>query len=81
MTSSTDPGGGAPLSPPLTEYLGALARQMGLDPEGERIASLRQAVLADEELFALVDAAERHPSQDPWAFVPTLQGRAKADDR
>jgi hypothetical protein len=65
MTSPTDPEGAPPLSPVLNEYFGALAEQMGLEPQDPRIASLKEAVLADEELFVLIDGAERHPSQDP----------------
>jgi hypothetical protein len=77
MTSPPDP----PLAPVLTEYFAALAEQMALDLQDPRIASLREAVAADEELFALIDAGERQPSEDPWDFVRSLRAGAKTDGR
>jgi hypothetical protein len=69
----------APLAPVLTEYLAALAGQMGLELQDPRIESLREAVLANEELFAVIDGDERQPFEDPWDFVRTLRAGAETD--
>ena len=74
-----DPRQHAPLAPVLTDYFGAVAEQTRLDLDDPHMEALREAVAANEAAFALIDAGERVPSEDPWDFVRSLRASAATD--
>ena len=77
--SPGDPRQHAPLAPVLTDYFRALAEQTRLDLDDPHMEALREAVAADEDAFALIDAGELVPSEDPWDFVRSLRASATSD--